>query len=108
MIISKYHTFHSAATTAVDGNIMDVAGLNALSIQISGTSTAREILFKASIDTENFVDLMGMDMSTLAPSTSTTSTAKIFTFDVRGMSKVYLPIDSISGGNVTIKGLAIK
>ena len=108
MIISRYHTFHDAATVAADGTDMDVAGLNTVSVQISGTSTTRTILFKHSVDNTNFLDIIGMDIATLSPSVSTTSTGKTFMFDVRGISKLRIDLEAVASGNVTIKGLGIK
>jgi hypothetical protein len=108
MIISRNHTFHDAATVAADGTDMDVAGLATVSVQISGTSTSRTVLFKSSVDNTNFLDIMGMDIATLSPSVSTTDTGKIFMFDVRGISKLRMDISAVAGGNITIKGLGIK
>ena len=108
MIISKYHTFHDAATVAADGTDMDVAGLATVSVQISGTSTSRTILFKHSINNIDFLDIMGQDIATLSPSVSTTDTGKTFMFDVRGITKLRMDLDAVAGGYVTVKALGIK
>jgi hypothetical protein len=105
---SKAHTFHSSAIAAADGTVMNVSGFDTVAVQIEGTASAIQVDFKATVNQEDYESIMGMDMGTLVPSTSTTSSAKIFQFDVRGFRKLMMDISSItSTTGVTIKGFAI-
>ena len=100
------HTFYSGALAPSSPNDMNVANLDTVCIQVSGSATSRSVYFYGSVDGENYAAVMGLDKGTLAPSTYITSTTcRVIQFDTRCMTKLRMHLTVASGGDVTIKAL---
>ena len=110
-IIKKFNatpvTFHDAATVAADGNIFTVDGQKTLTVEIYGTSTSRTIAFIGRGESGTDRAIMGVRLSDLSTATSTTGTGELWQFDITGLVSVFMDLQAVAGGNVTIKGRAV-
>jgi hypothetical protein len=105
MVVNKNFYFHNAATTTGNGEEYTVANANSLTVQISGTSNTRTIVFEGTVDGTNWTTIAGANVSTdFTIATQTTATGEIWTFSIDPLYKVRMRIHAIGTGNVTIVG----
>jgi len=97
-------TFHDAATAAADGTIFAIDGQSTLTIEIYGTSTSRTIAFIGRGPSGTDRAIMGVRLSDLATAVSTTGTGELWQFDVTGLIAVFMDLQAVAGGNVSVKG----
>jgi len=100
-------TFHEDATVAADGTIFTIDGHKTLTVEIYGTSTSRTIEFKGRCVSGIDRPIMGVRLSDLSTTISTTGTGEIWQFDITGLTSVLMDMSAIAGGNVTVKGKAV-
>lgn len=106
---SKILTFHTGATTKSNGNTFDVGTFRDVSIDITGTSTNCVLVFEHSMDGgTTWRGITGVDVTELTTGKQTTGTNQTWSFTVAGLSKFRVRIDSISNGNVTVKGITVE
>lgn len=103
----KDFVFHNAATTAADGNMLTVEFYKILTVEIYGTSGSRTVAFIGRGASGTDRAITGIKLSDLSTAISTTGTGEIWQFDITGLTKVFMDLQAVSGGNVTIKGRAI-
>lgn len=101
------HTFHNAATEIANGTPFDVGGYKTLTVEISGTSTERSISFIGRGPSGEDRNIAGVRLSDLALATSTKGTKELWQFDITGLVSVIMDLVTVSGGNVTVKGMAV-
>ena len=100
-------TFHDAATVAADGTVFTVEGYKTITLEIYGTSANRTIAFIGRGASGSDCAVMGVNLSDLSTGTSTTGTGELWQFDVTGLTSFFVDLQTISGGNVSIKGKAV-
>ena len=97
-------TFHNGATVVASGTVLTVGGYKILTVEVSGTSTSRNIEFMARGPAGINRPIMGIRLNDLATSASTNSTGEIWQFDISGLSSVLMNLADVVGGNVTVQG----
>lgn len=102
-------TFHDAAAEAADGAILTVSNGRTLTVEIYGSAenTARTVAFIARGPSGVDRALMGVKLSDLSTATTTTGTGEIWQFDVTGLVSVFMDLQAITGGTVTVKGRVV-
>ena len=100
-------TFHDAATTAADGTPFTVGAYKTLTVEISGTSTSRTVAFIGKGASGAAIAINGVNLATLAVTTSTTGTGELWQFDLSGLTTVLMDLTAVAGGNVSVKGKAV-
>jgi hypothetical protein len=100
-------TFHDAATAVGEGTAFNVLAYKTLTVEIYGTSTARDIKFYGKSASGVKRPIMGVNLADLSMAISTINNNEIWSFEVTGLQSVIMEITSVSGGNVSIKGKAV-
>jgi hypothetical protein len=100
-------TFHDAATVAADGTAFTVAGYKTLTVEITRSAGTSTVAFIGEGPSGADIALIGVNLSTFATGTSTTGTGELWQFDITGLTKVFMDLQAVSGGNVTVKGKAV-
>lgn len=101
------HTFQNAAVSAANGTALTVAAYKTLTIEISGTSTSRTIVFEGQGPSGTYYPIQGVKSSDLSMDTQTTGNGEIWSFEITGLTSFRARISGVSGGNVTVKGKAV-
>jgi len=101
------HTFHSAVagTAAVNGSAFEVAGLDAVGVQVAGVATAT-LAFEATIDGSNWASMRAYSYASGSASGSATADG-LYLVPCTGLDQVRVPISSQSGGTITVSGLGV-
>ena len=100
----KRETLQAAAEANGNGTPINLSGIAALAVQITGTFSAT-INFEATIDGTNWIAAKAIDLNTGSPINTTTATG-IFMFNVPGLRLFRARISSYSSGSVTITAVA--
>lgn len=100
--------FHTVATVAANGTVIDVLDYKTLTVKITGTSATRTVTFYARDTDTNLTALMGVRLSDLATAVSTAGTGEYWQFDITGIHQIVMDLTAVAGGNVTIKGRAVS
>jgi len=101
------HTFHDAAVSPGDGVELIVGDKKTLTIEIYGSSTSRKINFYAKGDSDTLRPLIGINLSTFELGTSTTGNGELWQFDITGLKSVIMQLESVTAGDVTVKGKVV-
>jgi len=97
------YTMQDAAGATADGTEVDVAGSEAICIQLSGTFSAT-VTFEATVDNTNWIAVQATDLN--AGTAATTATAAgLYRIDTKGLSQVRARISAYTSGSVTAKCL---
>ncbi len=102
-------TFQNAITSIAQGNIFTVGAFKTLSVNIYGTATARTVQFYAKNTNGDLIEIIGYNITTgtLATSTSGT-TSETWVFDITALNQIIMNVSVVSGGNLTINGMAVS
>ena len=100
-------TYHKAVSVAAEGTNFMVDAYKTLTIEIYGTSMAREVRFygKSASGTKRLIQ--GKNLLDFSMATSMTNNNEIWSFDITGLEYVIMEVVSIFGGNITIKGKVV-
>ncbi|MEW5804670.1 MAG: hypothetical protein AB1847_21480 [bacterium] len=98
---------HNAATVPGAGEEIDVTAHGTLNLQITGTASSFSLSFLGSVDGINFLPVSAMNLKTFNLSTTATKLDEIWQMDVSSMKAVRAELTAVSGGNVTVKAMAI-
>jgi hypothetical protein len=98
---AKEVTLQNAVAATGNGTAMDVSGLSALGIQITGTFSAT-VTFQGTVDGSNWVAVQGVNMNDGSVTNNTTSTG-IFMVPVAGLAQFRVAVTWTSGTSVTVK-----
>lgn len=101
-------TLQDVATVAGNGTVFQVGGKKNLTIEITGTSTSRTILFEGSSVSGAFYPVQGIKLQDYAMATQTTGKDEVWLFDITGLVSFRAKISAVAGGNVTVKGNAVS
>ena len=99
--------FHDAVSATGNGLIYSVGGYKTLTVEIFGTSTSRQVTFRARGPAGADRPLTGLRLADLVADTSTTGTAEIWQFDITGLTSILFPIASVAGGNASVCGRVV-
>lgn len=101
---SRWVIMQDAIGATGNGNIIDVAGLASLGLQVSGTFVGT-VTFEATVDDTNWVALQVAAVNTGAISTTATAPG-LFWAAVAALSKVRARVSAWTSGAITIVGQA--
>lgn len=102
-------TFQNAVTTTGTGTEFTVDRFKTLRMSIYGTATARTVQFFEKNVNGDLVPVLGYNISTGALATSTSGTSsETWIFDISGLNKIVAKVNAISGGNLTVAGMAVS
>lgn len=97
--------FQDAVTTTGNGEELKILNGLTLTVSISGTATARNVIFEAKGEVGDYVPMKGYNSTTAQLSSETNGTTdETWVFDVVGYNSFRTRISSISGGNLSITG----
>lgn len=96
-----------AATAAGNGTAFLVGSAKELTIEITGTSTSRTVVFEAASVSGTYYPITGVKTSDLSMGSQTTGTAEVWNFTVTGQVSFRARVSAVAGGNVSVKGNAI-
>lgn len=99
--------FQNAATTIVAGTIFMVGGYKTLTVEIYGTSTSRTVAFMGRGISGANRSIMGVKLSDFSTAISTTGTGELWQFDITGLHSVFMDLQAVIGGNVTVQGRVV-
>jgi hypothetical protein len=102
------HIFQDAVTETGNGSAYVVKGAGSIiTLQITGTSTSRTIIFEGSVDGVNYVLLTCINLSTLDYNTQTTGKDELWQVDISGIHLFRTRVSAIGGGNITVVGRVV-
>lgn len=102
----KDFIFHDKrTTTGVGSNWLEVGTYKSLLVDISGDAENVVIEFKSNSD-HGFAGLYGQNTSTLEYAKSAGIGGGLWIIDITGHSQIMMDVATISGGSVTVKGVA--
>lgn len=90
-----------------DGNLFEVGSFKTITIEISGTSTSRTVIFEGSSVSGTYYAIQGVRLSDLSTASQTTGTGELWQFDVTGLVNFRARLSSVTGGVVDVKGKAV-
>lgn len=101
--------FQAAATAAENGQALNVGGFKSLTVGITSAAgnSALTLEFHGVDAAENDNLITGVNKNGLSPATGTSNSGETWQFDITGLVTVYMKLTSITGGNVTVSGLAV-
>ena len=97
-----------AMSTIGDGKIFIVNDTKTLTLEVSGTSVSRTILFESAGVTGTFYPIKGIKLTDLSMGTQTTGSGEMWQFDVTGVVQFRAKLTAVVGGNVSVKGKAVS
>lgn len=101
-------TLQDQATATGNGTPFTVGGFKVLTVEITGTSTSRTIVFEGSSTSGAYYLISGTKLTDLATANQTTGTGEVWQFDVTGLVNFRARISVAPvGGNVSVKGKAV-
>lgn len=101
-------TFQNAVTSPSNGSEFTVGAYKDLTIEITGTSTSRTILFEAAGASGEYRAIIGVRNSDFNMGTQTTGNNESWTFSITGQKQIRIRVPSVTGGKLTIKGTAVS
>lgn len=100
-------TLQSDAIAAGNGSEITVGGAETATLEISGTSTSRTILFECQSVGGAWYPIQGVRLSDLSMATQTTGKDEVWQFDITGLAAFRARITAIAGGNISVKGRVV-
>lgn len=101
-------TFHEAATSPSEGEEFVVGHFRELTVKISGSSTSRELKFFSIDENGEKTELGATNKTDFQLGTGTLNTNENWDIDIAGLYKIIVELISVSGGDVTVKGIAVS
>jgi hypothetical protein len=74
-------------------------------LQVTGTFSGT-VTFEATLDGTNWIAVQGINLNSGAATSSTTS-AGLFRFDIRGLFQLRARISAYTSGNITVRACAV-
>ena len=96
------------ATAVGTGTPFEVGAAKTLTLEITGTSTSRTIVFEAASVSGAFYSIQGVKTSDFSMATQTTGKDEVWSFDVTGQVTFRARVSTVAGGNVSVKGKAVS
>jgi hypothetical protein len=93
-------TMHSAASATATGTWMNVGGMNAVVVQITGTFVA-SVTWQGTVDESNWVTLQAQDLST-GKFATTAAAAGLYLLNVAGLKRIRANMTWTSGTSITV------
>ena len=101
-------TLQDAATAVSNGTNFAVSTNKTITVEITGTSTSRTVIFEGSSVGGSFFRIQGARLSDLVIDSQTTGSGEVWQFEVTGLVNFRARISAIAGGNVSVKGRALS
>lgn len=95
------------ATAISNGKTFVVGAVKTITIEITGTSTSRTIVFEASSVSGAYYPIQGTKLQDFTLSSQTSGLNELWVFDVTGLMNFRTRISDISGGSVNVRGKAV-
>lgn len=99
--------FHDDATAVGSGATFTVGNYKTLTLEISGTSTSRTILFEGASISGTYYPIKGIRMSDYAMGTETSDSGEMWQFDITGLVNFRVRVSAVVGGSVSAKGRVV-
>ncbi|MGG0308449.1 hypothetical protein ABEY43_06455 [Priestia megaterium] len=96
------------ATAVGNGTPFQVGAAKTVTVEITGTSTSRTIVFEAASVSGAFYPVQGVKTSTYDMASQTTGKDEVWQIDVTGQVTLRARVSAIAGGNVSVKGKAVS
>lgn len=96
-----------AANAIGNGTPLAVEGFKTLTVEITGTSTSRTIVFEGASISGVYYAIMGTKLTDFATAIQTTGTSELWQFDITGLVSFRTRISAIAGGTVNVEGRVI-
>lgn len=100
-------TLQSVATAVGNGTVLNIGGLKTLTIEISGTSTSRTVVFEAASESGTYFPIYGTNLQNQSFFTQTAGNNGVWRFDLTGLTTFRARISAVAGGDVTVTGKAV-
>lgn len=100
-------TFQPNSPAIGTGNVLTVNGYKTLTVSTSGTSTSQTLAFEGAGTDGNFTSIQGINLSTGTTSAQTTQIGELWRFDITGLVSFRVNLTAVSGGSVTVLGVAV-
>lgn len=100
-------TLQNAATATGNGTALAVGGLRTVTVEVTGTSTSRTIIFEGASVSGVYYAMMGVKLADFSTATQTTTNNEVWQFDVTGLVNFRTRISAVAGGNVSVKGKVV-
>lgn len=104
----KSVTFHDNTASPSEGTPFDVGYFKTINLKITGTSASRTIKFEAAGYDGVYEPVMGVRPKDFSMDVSSTDNNESWQFDVTGFSRFRARVESVVGGNVSIKGRVVS
>lgn len=101
------HTFHHQATAPGEGAYLDVGSAKTLTLEITGSSSARKVTFSGSSIAGTFMSVQGVRLNDFKVASETTTHYEVWQFDITGLKQFRARIAEVSGGNCSVKGMVV-
>jgi hypothetical protein len=108
MVREKIHTFQDAVTTAGNGTDLTITRTDKVVIEVSGTSASRTVQFFGEMPSGTFIPVYGLSLTDRTTMATSTNAEDCWEFDTTGILKLRMRVNAVSGGDVTVKGIAVN
>lgn len=88
------------------GNPFAVGAYKAITVEISGNSTSRTIVFQGMGPSSTPINIMGTKLNDNSSAFQTTGTGELWRFNVTGLTLFQANVTAIAGGTVSVSGTA--
>lgn len=106
--MAKYLYLHNKETVPANGSEFIIGDYKSITLEISGTSTSRTLVFEACGPLGVWYPIMGVKPSDYTYTTQTTENNELRQFDVTGLVKFRVRAQAVAGGNVTVTAKAVE
>lgn len=103
----EYFRFQNAVTSSGIGEPFHVRDFRTINIEIHGNSTSRLVRFVGVQGSGIRRPIMGVRLSDLKLDSQTTGTGELWQLDLSGLNLLYIEVDEVAGGTVTVEGRAV-
>ena len=100
-------TFHDAVIAVADGMIFNVEGYKTLLVEVTGTATESLIQFLGRGANGANRIISGVNLNGYSVATSTSGVDELWQFDITGLHSIFMSLQNIGNGNITVKGRAV-
>jgi len=100
-------TLQNAASAIGNGTPFTVGSYKTLTLEVTGTSTSRTVIWEAQSVSGAWYAIQGVRMSDYSMATQTTGSGEIWQFDITGLAAIRARISAVAGGNVSVRGKAV-
>lgn len=99
----------TAPANGIEYEMDNLQDETSITVTISGTATARTVIFEAKGLVGNYLPVCAFNESTMTMATQTTGVNdEMWTIDLTGKSRFRCRVSAVSGGNLSVAGKVIQ